>query len=67
MIDVLGHSSTQSGYTGLGTTWADRMKFDINFAPGASFMAQPVDLQPGIKGITTVLVRISKEKVVFLE
>ena len=33
------------GYTGCGTTWADEMNFGINHAPGAGWIAWPVDLQ----------------------
>ena len=42
MIGVLGHDSAMSGYTGLGTTWANETNFVVNLAPGAGLITQPV-------------------------
>ena len=43
MNGVLGHDSTQHGYTRPGTTWANVMNFVMNDAPGAGSIYQPVD------------------------
>ena len=42
----LGHNSPLYSYTGLGTTWANKMKFGINDVLGAKSTAWPVDQQP---------------------
>ena len=42
---VLGHASTLEGYIGLGTAWANKVNFVMNYAPGAGSIAQPVDQQ----------------------
>ena len=44
---VLSHSALQ-GCTGLGTTWANEMNFDVNHAPGAGLIARPVDQQSSV-------------------
>ena len=41
MIGALG----LEGYTGPRTTWANEMSFVVKHAPGAGFIARPVDLQ----------------------
>ena len=45
MIGVLCHDSALKGYTGPGTTWANKIHFVMNHAPGAGTFAQTVDLQ----------------------
>ena len=42
MIGVLGHDSALQGYAGPETTWANKMNFVMNHAPGAGSLAQPV-------------------------
>ena len=45
MIGVLGKDAELQGYTGPGTTWANKMNFSMNHAPGAGLISGPVDLQ----------------------
>ena len=45
---ALGHNSALLGYTRLGTTWANEMKFYMNHAPDAGLIAWPVDLQSSV-------------------
>ena len=42
MIGVLGHDSALKGYTVWEITWANKMNFVMNHAPGAGFVARPV-------------------------
>ena len=48
IIDVLGHDSALSGYTGPGKIWANEMNFVVNHAPGAGLFAQTVDQQSSV-------------------
>ena len=43
MLCVLGNDSALQSCTDLRTTWPNEMDFDMNHAPGAKSIAQPVD------------------------
>ena len=45
MIGVLGNKSALQGYTGPGTTWANKINFVLNHTAGAGSFARPVDQQ----------------------
>ena len=46
MNGVLGRDSALQGYTGLETTWANKMNIGMNHAPGEGSIAQPFGQQP---------------------
>ena len=53
MSGVLSHGSALKGYTGPGTTWANKMKLVMNHAPGAGLITQPIDQQSSAYHCTT--------------